>query len=92
MNLPRLKEMRENKNLKQVDIANVLGVKQQQYSEYEIGKRLIPIDYLSALADFYNTSIDYLLGKTDKIKIYPKPALRNNPFKNFRFDKKPHLW
>lgn len=92
MNLPRLKQMRENKNLKQVDIANVLGVKQQQYSEYEIGKRLIPIDYLSALADFYNTSIDYLLGKTDEIKIYPKPVLRNNPFKNFRFDKKPHLW
>ena len=72
MNIQRLKEIREDKDLKQSDVAKVLGIKQQQYSEYEIGKRLIPINYLSALADFYNTSIDYLLGKTDERTPYPK--------------------
>ena len=72
MNIQRLKEIREDKDLKQSDVAKALGIKQQQYSEYEIGKRLIPINYLSALADFYNTSIDYLLGKTDERTPYPK--------------------
>ena len=72
LNIQRLKEIREDKDLKQSDVAKALGIKQQQYSEYEIGKRLIPINYLSALADFYNTSIDYLLGKTDERTPYPK--------------------
>ena len=72
LNIQRLKEIREDKDLKQSDVAKALGIKQQQYSEYEIGKRLIPINYLSALSDFYNTSIDYLLGKTDERNPYPK--------------------
>lgn len=72
MNIERLKEMREDKDLKQQDIANALGIKQQQYSEYEIGKRLIPINYLCEIADFYKTSVDYLIGRTDERTPYPK--------------------
>lgn len=75
MDILRLKEIREDKDLKQSDIAKALGIKQQQYSEYEIGKRLIPINYLYELALFYNTSIDYLIGKTDVSKPYPKSIL-----------------
>lgn len=75
MNIQRLKEIREDKDLKQVDVANAIGVKQQQYSEYEIGKRLIPINYLYKLAEFYNTSIDYLVGKTDVRKPYPNSII-----------------
>ncbi len=76
MNISRLKEIREDKDLNQSDIAKALGIKQQQYSEYEIGKRLIPINYLSDLADYYDTSIDYLLSKTDERKPYPKSILK----------------
>ena len=72
MNIDRLKEIREDKDLLQQDVADVLRIKQQQYSEYEIGKRLIPINYLSELADYYNTSIDYLVGKTDVKEPYKK--------------------
>ena len=76
MNISRLKEIREDKDLNQSDIAKALGIKQQQYSEYEIGKRLISINYLSDLADYYDTSIDYLLSKTDERKPYPKSILK----------------
>ncbi len=76
MNIQRLKEIREDRDLFQSDIAKKLKIKQQQYSEYEIGKRLIPINYLSELADIYDVSIDYLLGKTDTMKPYPKSILK----------------
>ncbi len=76
MNIQRLREIREDKDLKQSEVASVLGIKQQQYSEYEIGKRLIPINYLYELAIFYDTSIDYLLGKTDERKPYPKSIIK----------------
>ena len=66
MNISRLKEIRKDRDLSQNDVAKFLGMKQQQYSEYEIGKRLIPIETLNKLADFYNTSIDYLVGRTIK--------------------------
>lgn len=75
MNIDRLKEIREDKDLKQSEVANAIGIKQQQYSEYEIGKRLIPINYLSKLADFYGTSIDYLLQRTDERTPYKKSIL-----------------
>lgn len=76
LNIQRLKEIREDKDLKQSDVANALGIKQQQYSEYEIGKRLIPINYLYDLAIFYDTSIDYLVGKTDVRIPYPKSVIK----------------
>lgn len=75
MNIQRLKEIREDKDLTQKDVAISLGIKQQQYSEYEIGKRLIPINYLYELAEYYNTSIDYLVGRTDERKPYKKSIL-----------------
>lgn len=77
MDISRLKEIREDKDLKQIDVAKALGIKQQQYSEYEIGKRLIPINYLYDLAELYNTSLDYLVGRTDERKPYKKSILTN---------------
>lgn len=62
----RLKDMREDNDLTQTQIADLLNVKQNTYSQYENGKRDIPIDLLWKLADFYNTSVDYLIGRTDK--------------------------
>lgn len=76
MNIERLKEIRKDHDLTQTDIAKYLGMKQQQYSEYEIGKRVIPIESLSKLADYYNTSIDYLVGRTDERRPYKKSILK----------------
>ena len=61
----RLKDMCENNNLTQQQVADVLQIKQNTYSQYETGTRQIPIDVLIALAAFYKTSTDYLLGITD---------------------------
>ena len=76
MDINRLKEIRKDRDLTQTIVAEYLGMKQQQYSEYEIGKRLIPIETLDKLADFYNTSIDYLVGRTDERKPYKKSILK----------------
>lgn len=72
MNLNRLKDLREDKDLKQKEVANVISTTQQQYSKYEIGIRLIPIDKLNILADFYGTSTDYIIGRTNTKEPYPK--------------------
>lgn len=72
MNIHRLKDLREDKDLTQNDIAKILNTTQQQYSKYEIGIRLIPIDKLNKLADFYKTSTDYILGRTNIRKPYEK--------------------
>ena len=72
MNIHRLKDLREDKDLTQNDIAKLLNTTQQQYSKYEIGIRLIPIDKLNKLADFYKTSTDYILGRTNIKKPYEK--------------------
>ncbi|MDL2273406.1 helix-turn-helix domain-containing protein [Oscillospiraceae bacterium OttesenSCG-928-G22] len=60
-----LRELREDRDLKQVDVAEMLGTTQQYYSKYETGKFELPIRMLSNLADFYNVSTDYLLGRTE---------------------------
>ena len=62
----RLKDLREDSEIKQTDIAKYLNVRQNTYSQYENGQRQIPIDMLIALAKFYNTSVDYLLGLTEE--------------------------
>lgn len=72
MYLKRLKDLREDNDLSQEEIANVLKITRPQYSLYESGKRDIPVDLLSVLAEFYNTSIDYIVGLTDSTKKYPK--------------------
>ncbi len=66
MFLKRLRELREDKDLKQTNIANILKMKQQQYARYESGQRDIPLDCLIKLADFYNTSTDYILERTNR--------------------------
>ena len=73
--MDRLKEIREDKDLSQKDIAKVLNVSQVAYSYYEIGKRQIPIDLLKKLAKYYNVSIDYLLYLTDERKPYQKSKI-----------------
>ena len=66
---PRLKSLREDKDLTQSDIAKLLMITQQQYSLYEKGYRDIPTTFLVVLADFYNTSVDYILERTDNPSI-----------------------
>lgn len=68
----RLKELREDKDLFQRDIAKVLNMSQTGYSQYETETNDIPTDVLKKLADFYHVSIDYLLYRTDKRTPYPK--------------------
>lgn len=61
----RLRDLREDRELKQKDLAAFLGCTQTAYSRYELESRDIPTDVLHQLADYYNTSIDYLLGRTN---------------------------
>lgn len=62
----RLRDLREDRDLTQTQIADYLKIRQNTYSQYENGKREIPLDFLWKLADYYNVSIDYLIGRTDK--------------------------
>lgn len=68
----RLKDLREDKNLYQKDIAKIINISQTNYSKYELGKVEIPNEVLIKLAYFYNTSIDFILGITNEIKPYPR--------------------
>ena len=61
----RLRDLREDNEKKQSEIAALLNCTQQAYSTYERGERDIPSKVLIKLADYYNTSVDYLLGRTD---------------------------
>lgn len=65
MYYPRLKDLRQDKDLGQKEVAAYLGIDQRVYSNYEIGKREIPTRFVIALADFYKTSTDYILGRTN---------------------------
>ena len=62
----RIRDLREDKDLTQKQIAQFLGMSQTGYSKYETGENDIPTTVLLKLADFYQTSVDYLLGRTDK--------------------------
>ena len=64
----RLRDMREDNDLTQAQVAEVLGIDQRVYSNYETGKREIPTRFIVALAKFYGTSADYILGLTDNPK------------------------
>ena len=68
----RIRDLREDKDLYQKDLAEYLKCTQVCYSHYEMGKRDIPTDVLIKLADFYHTSTDYLLGRTDEREPYPE--------------------
>lgn len=69
---PRIRDLREDHDLKQTAIADMLGITQTCYSKYEIGTSDIPVEVLIQLARIYNTSIDYLLGETGNPKRYEK--------------------
>ena len=68
----RIRDLREDSDLKQWQIAEVLDCDQSLYSKYEREERPLPLDYADKLADFYHVSVDYLLGRTDVKKPYPK--------------------
>lgn len=72
MDIKRLKDLREDKDLLQKDIAKILNTTQQHYSRYELGIIEIPLRHLNILAEFYNTSIDYIVGRTNIKEPYPK--------------------
>ena len=67
----RLRDLREDRDLPQKTLADYLGVHQTTYSDYERGNLNIPLEVLIKLASFYHTSIDYLLGCTDRREPYP---------------------
>lgn len=68
----RLRELREDRDLTQTYIANILHVNQKTYSRYETGEHAIPLEQLCRIADFYEVNTDYLLNRTDVKKPYPK--------------------
>ena len=65
MKFKRIKDLREDHDMLQKEIADILGISQQYYSEYEKGNRTIPINHLITLAKYYHTSIDYIVGLSD---------------------------
>lgn len=71
----RLKELREDRDLTQLQLANILGISQRNYSYFETGKTNLTADILMKLASFYDVSIDYLLYRTDVRKTYPKSVV-----------------
>ena len=66
----RIRDLREDMDLTQKQIADYLKVKQNTYSQYENGQRQLPLQFLIALARYYKTSTDYILGLTDERKPY----------------------
>ena len=59
----RLEDLRVDHDLTQQDVANILGCKREVYRRYEKGTRTVPVDFLIKLADYYNVSIDYIVGR-----------------------------
>ncbi|MDD6946366.1 MAG: helix-turn-helix transcriptional regulator [Ruminococcus callidus] len=72
MRYQRIRDLREDHDLYQKDLADYLHCSQVAYSYYELGKRDIPTSILIQLANFYHTSIDYLLNQTDEKQPYPQ--------------------
>lgn len=66
MYFQRLRDLREDRDMNQTEIANLLFTSQTVYSRYERGALTIPVEHLILLADFYNVSTDYILGRTSK--------------------------
>ena len=68
----RIRNLREDSDLKQDDLAKVLNCTQACYSNYENGRRVVPPEVLEVLADFYGVSVDYIMGRTNTKTPYPK--------------------
>lgn len=69
---PRIRDLREDRDLTQTQVAKMLSMSQTGYSKYETGENDIPTAILIRLARFYGTSVDYLLGETEESRRYPK--------------------
>ena len=72
MQYTRIRDLREDHDLNQTQVAAILGMSQTGYSKYETGENDIPTSVLIKLARYYQTSIDYLLGETNEIRRYPR--------------------
>ncbi|MFT3951492.1 MAG: helix-turn-helix transcriptional regulator [Oscillospiraceae bacterium] len=72
----RIRNLREDSDTTQQTMADWLYINRRTYSSYETGVRQIPLDMLAKLADIYDTSVDYLMGRTDVKKPYPKSKRR----------------
>ena len=68
----RLKDLREDRDLKQRELCKIINISQTNYSKYELEKINIPLDTLRKLAEFFCTSTDYILGLTDEQAPYPR--------------------
>lgn len=68
----RIRDLREDNDLKQFQIAKHLMCDQSLYSKYERSQRVVPVEILEKLAIYYNTSVDYLIGLTNEKKPYPR--------------------
>jgi transcriptional regulator with XRE-family HTH domain len=68
----KIKDLREDRDLKQQEVAEYLNIKQNTYSRYEREERSVPIEVLVKLALYYGTSVDYLIGLTNEKKPYPR--------------------
>ena len=68
----RIRDLREDRDLKQEDLAKLLNCTQACYSNYENGRRDVPTEVWETLADFYQVSVDYLMGRTGEKQPYPK--------------------
>ena len=68
----RLRDLREDKDLTQEELSKAINITQRSYSYYERGDHMIPPEILCRLADYYHTSVDYLLGRTSDPTPYPK--------------------
>lgn len=79
MKHPRIRDLREDRDLNQTQVARMLNMSQTGYSKYEVGTNDIPTSVLIQLAQFYDTSIDYLLGQTDDPRRYAPSRQKIDP-------------
>ena len=66
MTFSRIRDLREDRDLNQETLAEMLGVRQTTYSKYELGKINVPVEMLIKIADFYDVTLDYLVGRSDE--------------------------
>ena len=87
----RIKSLREDNDYTQKEISKMSNVSQVAYSYYELNKRSIPLELLSNLADFYNTSVDYLLYRTEEIMPYPRNTIHTYNKEKINIKQKSHF-
>ena len=83
----RIRDLREDNDLDQEEIAKLLHITKQGYSLYETGKRKLPIEYLIILADYYKVSADYILGRTDNPEMNTNQTTVKNQINGNNFGK-----